>query len=153
MSGQQETYLGYVNTNTVRQEAGFSNEIRVSDARINQAIKTAEEYINDEINSKFNPYAGATSDPPQLIKQATLLMAIAVVRAPFPDELNTYDKNWKLGLELLKRYKETNPTAQAGVSGGSFLSAYNADTNDPNNLPDLTSKTFNTDYVPTFRSD
>ena len=152
MSGQEENYDGYVNTNTVRQEAGFSNEVRVSDKRINQAIKTAEEYINDEINTVFLPYSGATSAPPQLIKQATLLMAIAVVRAPFPDELNTYDKNWKLGLELLKRFKETNPTAQTGVSGTSFLSDYNADTNNPNATPDLTSKTFNTDYVPTFRS-
>ena len=152
MSGQTEIYSGYVRTDFIRDKAGFRTEQRITDAEINTCIKAAEEHINDETNLKWLPYSGATDNPSNTIKEACKFFAVALLRNIYPDDNDTYQKNWDLGTILLESFKKTNPQGQTAVSGTTILSDYNADTNNPDALPDLTSKTFSRDYIPTYRN-
>jgi hypothetical protein len=90
--------------------------------------------------------------PTATIKEACKFFAVALLRNIYPDENDTYQKNWDLGTALLESFKKTNPVAQQATSGTSILSDYNSDTLNEDALPDITTKTFNRDYLPTFRN-
>lgn len=160
MSGQTETYQGYVNTDFIRAKAGFKSEVRITDNEINSCIKTAEETANDTTNLSWYPYPKDANEvslgnpanvPPYTIKEATKFLAIGLLRNIYPDENDTYQKNWDMGMTLLKGFVNTNQAGATAVSGDSVLSDYNADTNNPDVAPDLTTKNFSRDYIPTYR--
>lgn len=150
MSGQTELYQGYVDTDFIRKKASLVEEKRVLDSEINTCIKAAEEHINDQTNLKWLPYTGAVESPPFRIKEACKFFAIALLRNVYPDDSDTYAKNWDLGTKLLESFIATNAIAQQAVAGDSILSDQNADTLNPDADPDITTKTFNRDYLPTF---
>ena len=154
MSGQSEKYNGYVETDFIRMRAGFQGDYRVSDAEINASIKAAEEQINDETNLKWLPYdVDLENTPPYLIREITKFLAIAFIRNLYPDVEDTYKKNYDMAMLLLERFKSTNIKATAAGPGGSYLSPYNADTNDPDlNQTDMTQTVFSRDYIPTFNN-
>jgi len=152
MSGQEENYAGYVTTSFIRDKAGFKNEFRVKDSEINDAIKAAEGFINDQTNLKWLPYSGATENPSSTIKEIAKFFSIALLRNIYPDEEDTYKKNWDMGMILLQSFMKSNIQGQVAVSGETILSDYNSDTLNEDAEPDLTSKTFNSDYLPAFRN-
>ena len=149
---QPEEYTGYVTTSFIREKAGYKLRADIYDKEINTCIKAAEDYINDELDLVWTPYAGGTEAPPNRIKEVAKLLSIALLRSIYPDELDTYQKNWDLGLALLKQFKSTNTTAQTGGTGQVILSPYNSDTNNPDKDPYLTTNNFSRDYIPTFRN-
>jgi hypothetical protein len=152
MNGQDNPYNGYQDTNTIRILAGFRSERYITDDIINQAIKGAEEKINDETNLKWYPY---NNDPQQLapyiIREICKLYAIALLRNVYPDDQDTYQKNVNLADALLAKFIGTNITVQStGGTGSVVVSEANADTNNPDAAPDLSSKSFSRDYMVTY---
>jgi len=160
MSGQEVNYLGYMDTNTIRTLSGLRSETLVSDEMINSAIQGAEEKINDDTNLSWYPYpkdslgnslGDPNNKPPFLIREICKFYAIAFLRAIYPDEEDTYQKNVDLADKLLAKFLTTNVTVQAtGGTGDAIVSDPNADTNNPEAEPDLTAQTFNRDYLPSY---
>lgn len=147
-----ELYQGYLDTNYIREKAGFKGDSRVTDKEINTKLKTAETIINDKTNLSWIPYVGATDNPPDKIKTICELLAVALIRNNYPDQTDTWKKQYDLAMMLLNDFMQTNTQAQASGTGETFLSDQNADTNNPDAEPYLTTKNFSRDYIPTFRN-
>lgn len=131
MSSPDAEYEGYTTTTKVINKAGIQDQDDIKKRFVNDAIKAADKFIENETLLSWSP----VTDAPDDIKMASTFLAAAMVVVELDREHKEHIDLINFAMMLLAKYTSANPTALIEKFGFMFLSSANTTPANPDADP------------------
>ena len=131
MSSPDAEYEGYTTTTKVINKAGVTDQDDIKKRFVNDAIKAADAFIENETLLSWSP----VSDAPNDIKMVSTLLAAAMVVIELDSEEKKHIDFINMAMMLLSKYTSTNVDALIAKLEFMFVSSANTTPANPDADP------------------
>ena len=131
MSSPDAEYTGYTTTTKVIAKAGIETQDDVKKRHVNDAIKAADKFIENETLLSWSPVTDAPAD----IQMASTFLAAAMIVIELGDENKNYAEFINIAMMLLQKYITTSVAALTAKFEFMFVSSGNTTPMNPDADP------------------